>query len=118
MLLILALLSVGAAVMLFVDGSLARLTGWYHFRPGMSLFPPENMDRLGDVSWMRISDLHDTIECEREADGTWWIVAPFRDRMAPEAVEAILSFTMQARLVDTLPLNRSAHHHPEKKCWQ
>ncbi len=107
MLLILALLSVGAAVMLFVDGSLARLTGWYHFRPGMSLFPPENVDRLGDVSWMRISDLHDTIECEREADGTWWIVAPFRDRMAPEAVEAILSFTMQARLVDTLPLNRT-----------
>lgn len=107
MLLILALLSVGAAIMLFVDGSLARLTGWYHFRPGMSLFPPENMERLDEVSWMRISDLHDTIECERETDGTWWIVAPFRDRMSPEAVEAILSFTMQARLVDTLPLNRT-----------
>ena len=107
LLLILALLSVGAAVMLFVDGSLARLTGWYHFRPGMSLFPPENIDRLDEVSWMRISDLHDTVECEKGTDNSWWIVAPFRDRMAPEAAEAILSFTTHARLVDTLPLNRT-----------
>ncbi len=104
---LLALLSVGAAAVLFLDGSLARLTGWYHFRPGMSLFPPENMNRIDDVSWIRIGDLHDTIECEREKDGSWWIVAPFRDRMAPEAVDAILSFTTQARLVDTLPLNRT-----------
>ncbi len=102
-LLILTLLSVGAAVLIYVDGSLARLTGWYHFRPGMSLFPSENLNRLSDVSWMRISDLHDTIECERDAEDTWWIVSPFHDRMSPEAVQAILQFTATAHLVDTLP---------------
>ncbi len=106
-LLILALLGVAASVLLFVDGSLARLTGWYHFQPGMSLFPPENLNHMDEVSWMRISDLHDTIECKRTDDGTWWVMTPFRDRMAPEAVEAILSFAVQARLVDTLPLNRT-----------
>ncbi len=107
LLLVIALLSVGAAVLLYVDGSLARLTGRYHFRPGMSLFPPENLKHLTDVEWMRISDLHDTIESEREADGSWWIVSPFRDRMSPEAVQAILQFTATARLVDTLPLNHT-----------
>ncbi len=106
-LLVLALLSVGAAILLYVDGSLARLTGRYHFRPGMSLFPPENLKHLSDVSWMRINDLHDRIECEREANGSWWIVSPFRDRMSPEAVQAILQFTATARLVDTLPLNHT-----------
>lgn len=104
---LLALLSVTAAVFLSIDGSLARLTGWYHFRPGMSLFPEENLKRLKHVSWMRIRDLHDTIECERADDGTWWICHPFRDRMAPSAAQLILSFTAQAHLVDTLPLNRT-----------
>ena len=104
---LLALLSVVAAAFLAVDGSLARLTGWYHFRPGMHLFPAENLDRLQQVCWMRIRDLHDSIECERTEDGTWWIKAPFRDRMSPAAAQSILSFTAQARLVDTLPLNHT-----------
>lgn len=103
----LALLSVTAAGFLAVDGSLARLTGWYHFRPGMSLFPRENLDRLNRVHWMRIQDLHDSIECSRAQDGTWWIVSPFRDRMSPSVVQLIFSFTAQARLVDTLPINRT-----------
>ena len=103
----LTLLSVGAAVVLFIDGSLARLTGWYHFRPGMSLFPKENLSRLQDVSWIRIRDLHDTIECTREKDGSWWIEAPFHDRMAPAAARAIIDFTATAKLIDTLPLNNT-----------
>ena len=104
---LLAMLSVVAALFLAVDGSLARLTGWYHFRPGMSLFPEENLGRLQNVSWMRIQDLHDTITCEREKDGSWWIIQPFRDRMSPAAAQQILTFTAQARLVDTLPLNHT-----------
>lgn len=104
---LLALLSVVAAAFLAVDGSLARLTGWYHFRPGMYLFPGENLDRLQQVSWMRIRDLHDTIECERAEDGSWWIVNPFRDRMSPSAALSILNFTAQARLVDSLPYNQA-----------
>ena len=106
-LLLLAIMSVGASIVLFIDGSLARLTGWYHFRPGMSLFPPENMGRIDEVNWMRISDLHDTIECEKKDDGSWWITFPFVDRMSPEAVQSIMDFTIRARLVDTLPLNRT-----------
>lgn len=106
MLLILALLSVTAAF-LARDGSLARLTGWYHFRPGMALFSEENRKRLKDVNWMRIQDLHDTIECVREKDGSWWIIQPFRDRMSPSAAQLILSFTANAILVDTLPLNHT-----------
>lgn len=102
-----ALLSVVAAAFLAVDGSLARLTGWYHFRPGMHLFPEENLSRMQQVTWMRIRDLHDSIECELGADGAWWIVSPFRDRMSPAAAQSILTFTAQARLVDTLPYNRA-----------
>lgn len=104
---LLALLSLVAAGVLALDGSLARLTGWYHFRPGMKLFPEENLERLQQVDWMRIRDLHDAIECERAEDGTWWIVNPFRDRMSPTAAQSILRFTAQARLVDTLPLNHT-----------
>lgn len=114
LLLMLALLSVTAAVFLAYDGNLARLTGWYHFRPGMPLFPglntdnpEENLKRINEVSWMRIQDLHDMVECRREADGTWWIEQPFRDRMSPTAVQKILAFTVGARLVDTLPLNHT-----------
>ena len=104
---ILTLLAFAAAGLLFVEGSLARLTGWYHFRPGMSLFPRENLNELNQVSWIRIADLHDNIECERAEDGSWWIVSPFRDRMSAQAVQAILSFTANARLVDSLPLNNT-----------
>ncbi len=103
----LAGLSVTAAVFLAVDGNLARLTGWYRYEVGMPLFSEENTTQLGNVCWMRIADLHDRIECTREADGTWWITSPFRDRMSPVAAKAILSFTERARIVDTLPYNKT-----------
>lgn len=104
---LLAALLVTASVFLTVDGNLARLTGWYHYKPGDPLFPIETTSRLGDVSWMRIAGLHDTLECERDENGVWWIISPFRDRMSPEAVEAILCFTNDAQIVDTLPLNHT-----------
>ncbi len=100
-------LSVTAAVFLAVDGNLARLTGWYRYEVGMPLFSEENMSQLDDVCWMRISDLHDRIECSREADGTWWITTPFRDRMSPVAAKAIFTFTQRATIVDTLPYNKA-----------
>ncbi len=103
----LAGLSVTAAVFLAADGNLARLTGWYHYEAGMPLFSGENTDRLRDVCWMRIADLHDRIECNREADGSWWITTPFHDRMSPVAAEAILRFTEKAKVIDTLPLNKT-----------
>ena len=101
-----AILSVTAAVFLTVDGNLARITGWYSFKPGMPLFTAENTQRLSAVRWMRIKDLHDTIECSKEADGTWWITRPFRDRLNPTVAATILAFTEKARVVDTLPYNR------------
>ncbi len=103
----LAGLAVTAAVFLAVDGNLARLTGWYRYEVGMPLFPKESISQLGDVSWMRIADLHDRIECKREKDGTWWIISPFRDRLSPVAAQAIFSFTEKARVIDTLPLNNT-----------
>ncbi len=103
----LAGLSVTAATFLAVDGNLSRLTGWYRYEVGMPLFQKESTDRLGDVCWMRITDLHDRIECAREADGTWWITSPFRDRMSPVALQAIFSFTEKAKVIDTLPLNKT-----------
>ncbi len=98
-----AILSVTAAVILTIDGNLARVTGWYSFKPGMPLFAADNAERISDVCWMRIQDLHDSIECRREKDGTWWIVAPFHDRLNPAVADAILGFTARARVVDTLP---------------
>ncbi len=103
----LAGLVVTAAVFLAVDGNLARLTGWYRYEVGMPLFPKESTDQLGDVCWMRISSLHDRIECAREQDGNWWIISPFRDRLSPVAAQAIFSFTEKAKVVDTLPLNNT-----------
>lgn len=93
------------ATFLAVDGNLARITGWYRFEPGMPLFSEENMHYLNDVCWMRIQDLHDEIVCAKDEQGTWWIIKPFKDRLAPAVVEAIFGFTANARLVDTLPLN-------------
>ncbi|MBQ1960736.1 MAG: hypothetical protein II349_04360, partial [Akkermansia sp.] len=103
---LLAALCVTAAAFLAVDGNIARLTGWYHFKPGMPLFSEENTSQLKDVSWMRIETLHDRIECTRKKDGTWWITKPFHDRMKQEAAQSILGFTSTAKVVDTLPLNK------------
>lgn len=104
---LLAAFLVTCAVFLTVDGNLARITGWYRFEPGRPLFTEASAQRLQDVDWMRIADLHDRIECVRDPDHSWWIVSPFRDRMSQQAVDAILSFTANAKLVDTLPLNKT-----------
>lgn len=105
---LLSILAAGAVTMatfLAIDGNLARITGWYRFEPGMPLFSEENMHHLNEVCWMRIQDLHDEIVCAKDEQGTWWIIKPFKDRLAPSVVEAIFGFTVNARLVDTLPLN-------------
>lgn len=102
---LLAALVTTLAVFLAVDGNLARITGWYRFRTGMPIFSGESAARLNHVTWMRISDLHDKIECERDAQGVWWIKAPFLDRMDPTAAQAILNFTSHARMVSSIPLN-------------
>ncbi len=101
------LLTLTAATFLVIDGNLARLTGWYRFKKGEPLFQKFTRQSLGDVDWMRIEDLHDQLSCERQPDGSWWITEPYLDRMAPEVAQAILAFTEKARLVDTLPLDRS-----------
>ncbi len=105
---VLSLLAAGAitlSVFLAIDGNLARVTGMYRFKPGMSLFSKERLSLLDDVCWMRIQDLHDTIVCAKDDHGAWWIIRPFKDRLAPEVAHAIFAFTRQAKLVDTLPLN-------------
>ena len=102
-----AILSVTAAVFLTIDGNLARLTGWYSFKQGMPLFTAENTDRIPAVCWMRIRDLHDSISCVKDENGTWWIESPFRDRLNPAVADAILNFTANAHVVDTLPLDKS-----------
>lgn len=104
----LALLAAAAttlAVFQAVDGNLARITGWYQFRAGMPLFSGEHNGEINKVSWMRIKDLHDTIECERDGNGDWWIITPFKDRMNPAAAGAILGFTENARMVSSLEIN-------------
>lgn len=104
------LLAAGAislCAVLATDGNLARVTGWYHFDEGMPLFGRENTAQLNEVTWMRLSDLHDTIECERDAAGNWWIVKPFRDRMSPAVVRDILRFTASAKVLETLPNNKA-----------
>lgn len=93
------------AVFLAVDGNLARITGWYRFRAGMPIFSGESASKLGRVTWMRISDLYDKIECERDERGVWWISTPFKDRMDPSAAQAILDFTANARMVSSIPMN-------------
>ena len=105
---ILSLLAAGAltlATFLAIDGNIARITGWYRFEPGMPLFSKDSTSQLDEVCWMRIQDLHDEIVCAKDEKGTWWIIRPFKDRLSPHAVKAIFSFTANARLVDTLPLN-------------
>lgn len=105
---ILSLLAAGAVTLasfLAIDGNLARITGWYRFEPGMPLFSKENLQQLNEVCWMRIKDLHDEIVCAKDEHGSWWIIRPFKDRLSPEVAQAIFSFTAQAKLVDTLPVN-------------
>ncbi len=102
---LITLLLAVAATFLVLDGNLARLTGWYRFQKGGKLFEGQTAEVMQEVDWMRIQDLHSTVECEKRPDGTWWITSPYQDRMSPLAAEAILKFTEQTRIVDTLPLN-------------
>lgn len=102
---ILTVILITASVFLTIDGNLARLTGWYRFEKGGLIFRDCQTD-LQHVNWMRIADLHDTMEIRMEADGSWWIFKPFCDRMDPNAARRILDFTAQSRLVDTLPYTK------------
>lgn len=102
---LLAALVTTLAVFLAIDGNLARITGWYRFKTGMPIFSGESAEKINEVTWMRITDLHDKIECERDNYGIWWIKSPFVDRMDPAAAQAILNFTAHARMVSTIPIN-------------
>lgn len=104
---LLAVFFVVAAIFLAVDGNLARLTGWYHYRPGMPMISAETASQLENVGWMRIEDLHDQIECRKDECGDWWIIKPFHDRLDPGVVRSILLFTANSKIVDTLPLNNT-----------
>lgn len=102
---ILAALLITASVFLTIDGNLAKFTGWYRVTPGMPLFTQEHRARLSDVAWFRLTDLNDTIECEKHSDGTWWIIHPFKDKLDPRVVEYLLAFAQTTVIVDSLEMN-------------
>lgn len=99
---IITLLLITASVFLTIDGNLAKLTGWYRVTPGMSLFTKEHVEQLDEVSWMRLTDLHDTIQCEKDSSGTWWIITPFKDKLDPRVAEYIVAFAKSTTIIDTL----------------
>lgn len=101
-------LLITAAVFLTIDGNLAKLTGWYRVTPGMPLFTDEHTQHFPKVSWMRISDLHDKIECEKDRNGTWWIVSPFKDKLDPKVVNYLLGFAANAAIIDTLEMDEES----------
>ncbi|MBT9450411.1 DUF4340 domain-containing protein [Akkermansia glycaniphila] len=101
---LLAAFFVTAAVLLSIDGNLSRLTGWSHLRPGDNLFPG-GKEVFDTVSWMRIQDADDMVECEKKPNGTWWVTKPYYDRMDPAMAQAIVMFSENAKIVDSLPLN-------------
>ena len=102
---LLALLCITVALFLTIDGNLARLTGWYRFEKGKPLFSNLLDNTFEQISWVRISDLSERIECTRDEHGEWWLTYPFTDRVSPEAIASVLNFAQQARIVDTLPMN-------------
>ena len=102
---LLAALLITASVFLTIDGNLAKFTGWYRVTPGMPLFTQEHRAQLDDVAWIRISDLNDRIECEKQSDGTWWIIRPFRDKLDPRVVDYLLAFAQTTVIVDSLEMN-------------
>lgn len=101
-------LLITAAVFLTIDGNLAKLTGWYRVTPGMPLFTDEHTQQFPKVGWMRISDLHDRIECEKDNNGTWWIVTPFKDKLDPKVVNYLLGFAANAAIIDTLEMDEES----------
>ena len=80
-------LLITASVFLTIDGNLAKLTGWYRVTPGMPLFTNEHTQHFDKVCWMRLTDLHEKIECEKDANGDWWIITPFKDKLNPVVAE-------------------------------
>ena len=102
---LLAVVLITASVFLTIDGNLSRLTGWYRVSPGMPLFTNEHVAELENVCWIRLKEPDDTIECIKEADGTWWIVKPFRDKLNPEVIQRLLMYTASATIVDTLEMD-------------
>lgn len=97
-----------ASVFLTIDGNLAKLTGWYRVTPGMPLFTNEHTEQFSKVCWFRLTDLHEQIECSKDADGTWWIVSPFRDKLNPVVVDYLLAFAESATIVDTLNMDETS----------
>jgi len=101
-------LLITASVFLTIDGNLAKLTGWYRVTPGMPLFTNEHTQHFDKVCWMRLTDLHEKIECEKDANGDWWIITPFKDKLNPVVAEYILAFAESATIIDTLSLDETA----------
>ncbi len=97
-----------ASVFLTIDGNLAKLTGWYRVTPGMPLFTKEHANQLDKVCWFRLTDLHDTLECEKDAQGQWWIKTPYKDKLDPRVAEVILAFAKTTTIIDTLTVDESA----------
>ncbi len=105
LLIICTLISVGAAVLLFVDGNLSRVLGRTSFTAGERLFP-YSREEINRVSWMRVNCAGDIAEAHRKPNGVWWCSTPWNDRMDPRAAAAILQYTASTAIVDTLPLRK------------
>lgn len=105
LLIILAIVSIGAAVLLAIDGNLSRLIGRTTFNSGERLFP-YSREEMNKVSWMRINCVGDIAEFHRKPNGVWWCDKPWNDRMDPRAAAAILQYTYSTSIVDALPLHK------------
>lgn len=105
LLLISALLSVAAVILLIVDGNLSRLIGQKTFDSGERLFP-YTKDEVSAASWMRINHVGEIAEFQRLPNGVWWGIKPWNDRMDPRAAAAILQFTHSTGIVYALPLHK------------
>lgn len=104
LLLILALFCMAAAVLLTIDGNLSRITGRLIFDKGERLFPLSE-ESAANMSWMRVEDHQNKVECARNPQGLWWMTSPCNDRMDPRAAAAILYFAYSSQVVDTVPNN-------------
>lgn len=105
LLILIALASVGAAVLLTIDGNLSRIIGRTAFSSGERLFP-YTREEMNEVSWMRINCVGDVAEFRRKPNGVWWCEKPWNDRMDPRAAAAILQYTYSTSIVDALPLHK------------
>lgn len=105
LLILITLASVGAAVLLTIDGNLSRIIGRTAFSSGERLFP-YTREEMNEVSWMRINCVGDVAEFRRKPNGVWWCEKPWNDRMDPRAAAAILQYTYSTSIVDALPLHK------------